>query len=305
MLNLARGAAVSGMLFLLAACGGGGGGGGGVNSTPTPPPVAQTNTSLTALQYSESFAGRAGIIQYNLSASGATPRGAATSSAAQVRYDAATQSYTLVGTPLAQSTFAATDRNAAQSTATITNYQKASGTQQETLALFNAGAGNTELALTYASYGGYLKTTNNGGNVDVDTAFFTYGVQTAAADMPRSGSATYKTQIDGQFADASGAYVLAGPSSFAADFAQSTFAFSMTPTGVQVLTGAGKSFGTQTVNGTIGSGTNQFNGQSGAGAYSTTLNGYFYGPQAAELGGVFTMAGGGGIGAGVVIGKKN
>ncbi len=288
----------------LSACGGGGNG--GTASTPAPP-AARTNSSLTSLQFSEDFVGNAAIIQYNISRStgGTTPRAATVNTAAQVRYDAGTQSYTLIGTRLAESTFSPSNRDAGSSNGTLTIYEKSSGTTQQNLALFNPGSGNRELALTYASYGAFQKITDNSANLDVDTAFFTFGVRTAAADMPRTGTATYSTQIDGQFADASGAYVISGASSFAADFAAGTIQFTMNPVGQNILTGGTKDLGDHVINGSVASG-NQFNGSSSGGAtYNSTLAGYFYGPAAAEIGGTFTLSGGGGAGAGALVGKKD
>ena len=291
---------------MVAACGGGGGG--GIATTP-PPPVAQNNTSLTNLQFSQDFTAQAGIVQYRLArGTGAgSLRGGAVNGAAQVRYDAASQSYTLIGTTLPASTFGPGNRAATGSGPVITVYDKTTGNRQETLALFNPGAGNSELALTYASYGALQTITDNGASVDVDTAFFTYGVLTSAADMPRTGSATYQTRIDGQFADATGAYILGGSSSFAADFAAGTIAATITPVGQNVVTGGTKGFGTQTIAGRINSVPvgQQFTGQTSGGTYAASLTGYFYGPAAAEIAGAFSLTGAGGAGAGVLIGKKN
>lgn len=290
----------------LSACGGGSS---NVGSTPLPP-VARTNSTLTNLQYSEKFVGRAAVIQYNFARAtgGATQRGPTGHGAALIEYDANTQSYTVTGTTLPASTFAPSNRVAASSGPVITSYQKSSGNRQENLALFNPGTANTELALTYASYGALQTITDNGATLDVDTAFFTYGVLTTASDMPRTGSASYRTHIDGQFADNSGAYSLSGTSSFAANFAAGTFAFSMDPVGQNVVTGALKGLGSHNINGSIDRG-NQFNGNIGnsdpGGIYSSTLGGYFYGPAAAEIGGTFSLVGGGGFGGGIVVGKKN
>jgi len=294
---------------LLSACGGGGGG--GLNSTP-PPPGANANSSLLNLQYSQDFTGRASVIEYDASRAtgGATIRYPSVNGGGWVRYDAATKSYTLTGTTYPhQSTFGPANRLDASSGPVITAYQKVTGNRQENLALFNPGPGNTELALTYASYGALQSITDNGGTVDVATAFFTYGVVTAAGDMPRTGSVNYRTKIDGQFADATGVYAISGPSSFSANFGAGTIAFTMDPVGRNVVTGGLKSLGSHTMNGSIAVG-NQFNASTAVGAlpYSSNLAGYFYGPGAAELGGTFMISGGGpndGLGAGIVVGKKD
>lgn len=293
---------------LLSACGGSGS---SLSSTPLPPRA--DNSSLVNLQYSQDFTGRASIIRFDVSRAtgGATTKGNRENLGAQIRYDAATKSYTVAGTTYPQqTTFGPANRLDASSGPVITAYQKVSGNRQENLALFNPGSGNTELALTYASYGALQTITDNGGTVDVATAFFTYGVLTAASDMPRTGSANYRTKIDGQYADATGAYAISGPSSFSANFGASTMAFTMDPVGQNVVTGAVKSLGSHTMNGSITMG-NQFNASTpfGVGAFSSNLGGYFYGPGAAELGGTFLIIGhgvnDGGAGAGIVVGKKD
>ncbi|KGB51760.1 Transferrin binding protein-like solute binding protein [Sphingopyxis sp. LC81] len=304
-----RFAAISLGCALLSACGGGGGGGGGVNST-SPPPSANANSSLVNLQYSEDFIGRAAIIRYNVSRAtgGATVRDPRENLGAQIRYDAVNKTYLLAGTTYPSSTFGPANRDAASSGAVITAYEKVSGNRQENLALFNPGPANTELALTYASYGALQTITDNGATVDVATAFFTYGVQTAASDMPRTGSVNYRTRIDGQYADATGVYSVSGPSSFSANFGAGTIAFSMDPVGQNVVTGGTKSLGSHTMTGSIAIG-NQFNASTEfSRPYGSSVAGYFYGPGAAELGGTFLIrdnTGGSGAGAGIVVGKKN
>lgn len=302
-MNYQRFALVALSCASLSACGGGGGG--GLTSTP-PPPAAQSNTSLTDLRFSEDLAGFATVMQYNIlrSTGGATQRAAAVNSSATVRYDASTQSYTVVGITLPQSTFAAANRQSGDSTPVISVYEKVSGNKRENLALFNPGPANTELALTYASYGALQTIVDKGASVDVDTAFFAFGTQTAAADMPRTGASNYRTKIDGQFSDAGGVYVLSGPSTFSANFGAGTVAFTMDLTGQNVVNGIRKSLGMHSIDGTIRYG-NQFGGAGrGGGTYSTVVGGHFYGPAAAEMGGTFSVVGAGGVGAGAIVGKK-
>jgi hypothetical protein len=289
----------------LSACGGSGG---SLSSTPLPPPppAAQSNTSLTDLKFSEDLVGFATVMQYNVlrSTGGATQRAAAVSSSAIVRYDASTKSYTVVGLTLPQSTFAASNRQAGDSTPVISVYEKASGNKSENLVLFNPGPANTELALTYASYGALQTIVDKGASVDVDTAFFAFGVQTAAADMPRTGTSNYRTKIDGQFSDAGGVYALSGPSTFSANFGAGTVALTMDLTAQNVVNGLRKSLGTHNIDGSIRDG-NQFTGSSGAGGtYGIGVGGHFYGPAAAEIGGSFSVVGGGGVGSGAIVGKK-
>jgi hypothetical protein len=293
-----------------------GGGGGGVSSTPTPTPgPTPTNATLVNLQYSQEFVADGHIIPFSVAkttgAAQQRPSVPGAGGPAKVAYNAGTNSYTVTfktfnGTSSAS--FGPADRQAS-SNGTITNYQRVSGTRQENLSLFVPGPTNTELVLTYASYGAYQSITDAGANLDVDTVFFTYGIPTASTDLPRSGTATYATRIDGQLADNSGVYALAGSSSFQADFGASTMAFSMSPIGTNVLTGGTRSFGTQTVDGTISNTAGaqpQFTGNGGGSGYGVALSGHFYGPAAAEIGGAFSISGPNGAnGVGAVVGRKN
>jgi len=302
--------AATGSLFIacsLSACGGGG----SPISTPTPPATptpTQANSTLVNPQFSEAFEGRGSINKFTLAkTTGAvTARQAMTNRQIDVRYDAASSSYTISTGDLADSTFGPANRDAASSTASSTAYSKSAGTRTEDLILLNPGPSNTRLPLTYASYGGWQSLTDNGVSIESSTVFFVYGVKTRQADLPVSGTANYQTIIDGLFAGTSGVYVLNGTSSFSANFGAGTVAFSMAPTGVHILDGSTKNFGSLSGTGTINAGAASFDASAPAnGGYSASLLGKFYGPSAAEVGGTFLLNGADGQGNGVLIGKKN
>lgn len=292
-------------LSFLTACGGGSGGsfgGGGVGSTPTPPPAAATNASLTNLTVSETFAdvavGQAGALT---AAGTSTSRSAFAATDFSISYDAAAQSYTVRegGT---SATYGPTNRPASTS-AVITTYQRGSGTNTDSLVLFRAGAGNTTLALTYASYGAWQRLAQSGSGVDVRQNFFVYGVPTAASYMPRTGSATYQTTIDGFVIAPGASYALGGTGSFSADFGAGTVATSLTLNGTNVANGGSISLGSPTGSGAIsgssfgGSFSNLPAGRSGG------FNGQFFGPGATEMGAVFTLSGDI-AGNGAIVGKR-
>jgi hypothetical protein len=304
----------------LSACGGGSGG--QVNSTlppvatpgsgntPTPTPSGGSNSTLVNLQVSESFGGLGTINRFTVaSGTGATSnRQPLSSGQIQVKYDASAASYTIVTSTLPDASFGSANKSAADSTAAITAYSKTSGTRTDNLALFNPGAGNTQLALTYASYGGWQATTTSGTSSDVSTTFFVYGIKTAPGDLPKSGTATYKTMMDGLFAGNGGVYTLSGSSAIAADFAAGTVDFSLNPTGRNIVDGSTKTFGALLGSGAIASGTTGFTAKTDANSlngYAATLAGQFFGPQAAEVGATFQLTGADGQGSGVVVGKKN
>jgi hypothetical protein len=310
MIRSNRIAALVALALPLGACSGGGGGA-GLGSVPPAPvnPAAQSNTSLTDLRLSETLVGDAARMKYRVSASGTAsgfdPNVALVSNTLGVRYDAATQSYTVVG-DFTSPAFGPAQRSS--SNATLTNYERQSGTKQENLTLFNAGSGNTRLALTYASFGAYQTIdTGTGSDLGVDTVFFNYGVRTSAADMPRTGTANYDTNVDGLFAGSTGVYSLTGDSSFTADFAASTVSATLSLRGEHVVSGATKLFTPQALSGTIRSDTNgqHFSARGGdPNGTSSDMMGMFYGPGAAEIGGVFGISTPEGKGTGAIVGKK-
>lgn len=309
-MNLVRSVSLSVIAAMLASCGGGGGGGTAATppppTTPTPPP---TNTNLANLQYSQSFPTVQRDGRATLSSTGAvtgTPSATTAVDSFNVDYNAASQSYTVrIGADAA--TFGPADRTT-DSNATISVFERVAGNQTDTFVLFNVGASNPALALTYVSYGALQRITNQGSPFDVRSNIFVYGIRTLAADMPRTGSASYTTRIDGTYAGSDGIFSLDGASSFAANFAASTIDYSMTPVGTNVLTGTPKTFGTTSGTGTITLGTTgAFQAGAGANAqgFSSSVTGNFFGPGAAEMGGVFALTGADGTGGGAIVGRKN
>lgn len=300
-------------LCLLAGCGGSSGGG-GVNGTPTPTPAPSptptTNASLTTLQFSEIFEGRAAANPYTATkpSGAATPTGMSANRQIDVKYDVASQSYTIVTNDRPDSTFSVANRVASQTTLTSTAYQKSnSATNVETLTLFNPGPNNAVLALTYSSYGVWQTNEDTGATVNGNTTLFVFGIETLPSDLPKTGTASYTTHLDGVFAGASGLYYLGGASSFSANFGAGTVAFSMTPVGTNLADSSTKSFGTLSGTGAINSAGPSFSADTGArapGTYGAALLGQFFGPAAAEIGGTFTMIGDDGRGTGILIGKK-
>jgi hypothetical protein len=143
--------------------------------------------------------------------------------------------------------------------------------------------------------------------VEGNTTLFVFGIETLPSDLPKIGTATYATHIDGLFAGTSGLYVLGGNSSFSANFGAGTVSFSMTPVGTNPVDSSTKSFGTLSGTGTINSAGPSFSADTGTrapGTYGAALLGQFFGPAATEIGGTFTMTGDDGRGTGVLIGKK-
>jgi hypothetical protein len=229
-------------------------------------------------------------------------------------YDAGTGAYTVRDMTGASFTFAPADKLPLQnggSSAAVALYEKDAGTRTDQLALFNPGAGNPELALTYVSYGAWQTILDNGATVDVAQQFFVYGIRQSPT-QPSTGSASYQTRPDGFWMTPGGVYSLSGTSSFTADFSAMTVATSLNLTGTSVTGGANKVLGTFNGSGTIAALGGAFNGtlgQQGTDAdgnvYSGTFAGAFFGPQGQEVGYTFRLQGTGGQAVGAVVGKAN
>jgi hypothetical protein len=227
-------------------------------------------------------------------------------------YDAATGSYTVSDSTGATTTFLASTRNPTASNATISVYEKASGATSDQLVLFNPGAANPRMALTYVSYGAWQRLTDNGASLNVAQQFFVYGIR-QAANQPSTGSGSYSTIVDGIWANADGIYSLAGTSSFTADFSALTVATTLNLTGRNVVTAANKSLGLFNGTGTIAALGGTFNGSfahqttdQDGNTYTGSFAGAFFGPQGQEMGYSFSLTSpNGAAAAGAVVGKGN
>jgi hypothetical protein len=294
--------------LMVAGCGGGGGGSSaGLNSTPAAPSISKS-TSLLNVTQNDEFAASIAAGRGTYSNSGLAITSNATLSNTTVRYDSATKGYSIETLPISTATKPSfTDSNKLlSSNAILTAYGKTTGTRDDQLYLFNPGSGNPTLALTYASYGAWLSIDDRNTSADVTIAYFAFGTRTSSADMPRSGSASYTTTLDGSFVDSSGIYALSGSSSFSADFGANSVSVAASPFGVNALDGSTRNFGSFNGNGTIDSNAAQFNIPSvGSNGYTFAMKGHFYGPSAAEMGGVFSLNGNAGTGMGAIVGKKN
>lgn len=279
--------------------------------TLTPVPTA-TNSSLDNLTVSQAFPAWQSTVKYELpTAGGAQFFGNYARITTQIRYDAATNSYIVRDTGKASktSTFAPANVVGAESDATFTVYRKVTGSTTETLRLLNPGAGNPLIALTYVSYGAWRQTTPGTGfqgATQVSDTYFVYGIKTAPADMPRIGTASYNTVIDGTFVNKTGPYTLSGTGNFLANFAAGTISYTATPVGTPA-SGPVLNFGLVGGSGSIAFGNSSFAGTPNTAlnpTYKMGLVGYFFGPAASEIGANFQLSGGGGNGNGVMVGHQ-
>jgi hypothetical protein len=297
----------------LAACGGGGGGGGSPApvASPTPPVAAAptTNTTLTNLVASQSFATAAnGLAGTYVNATGVTTPTSYSPGGADglgIAYNAADQSYT-VSVYGETNTFTPANRDAAHSTNLATAYSRTSGATDYNLVLANPAA----VQLTYSSYGVWQRDVTGSPNSTLHQSVFVYGIPTASSDLPRTGSATYSTAVGGFWVAGGDVRVLSGTSTFSADFGAGTTRLDMTMVGKSQLAGGGTfAFGSVGGAGSINSSNATISGALGStsaasAGYSGVYAGRFYGPQAAEVGVVFDLQRGSNVVQGYVVGKK-
>lgn len=222
-------------------------------------------------------------------------------------YNAATGAYTVRDANGLTQSFAPSDITG--SNAAITAYNKTSGSVSDDLVLFNPGASNSRMALSYVSYGAWQRVTDNGATLDVTEQFFVYGIR-QAANQPSTGSGSYTTIVDGLWTNPNGVYSLAGTSSFTADFGARTVATTIDLAGTNVVTNAPLAFGRFDGTGAIAalgggfSGTFAQVGAAGDGnVYTGGFKGAFFGPAGQEVGYTFSLTAPGGAATGAVVGK--
>ena len=246
-------------------------------------------------------------IKYTRTATGATGYGNYARATSKIVYDAATGTYTVrdTGNLALTSTFTAANRDAAASTTEFSVYKKGSN---ESLRVYNSGATVQGIALTYTGYGQWRRTgtPSFGTGTAVNDTYFVYGSKTPSASVPRTGSATYATALDGTYVNKDGAYAVSGTGNLTANFGAGTIGYSATATGTKEIAGPAIAFGTMAGTGSIAFGSSSFkgNGTTNGSGYKMDVNGYFFGPAAQEVGGVFRITGGGGNGQGAMVGVR-
>ena len=161
------------------------------------------------------------------------------------------------------------------------------GPEQVTLELYKAGPANTELALTYASFGHWAGTMAG----STQDYYFTYGFVTGDNFLAaRTGTAHYEGLAygTGVNSDASAHYDVKGTSSFNVDFGAQSFGGALALAGTERTSGAKANFGSFDVAGTLSAWDSSLQGTvSRAGTNLGSLAAQFFGPDAQELAGTF------------------
>jgi hypothetical protein len=225
-----------------------------------------------------------------------------------ISYDQASGKYTLARDSATNNgrpgyfIFGTTDRISGPSNFTTYKihdpYDPDATTKNVTIGLFNTGASNSSVALTYTSYGFYnFPTVNSRPNSVESYAFLPFGSKTPVGNIPTVGTAAYNGVVDGVYGDPAGIYRISGTSLLSANFAARSLTTSVTFTGTN-LTSGGPSLASETYAGTATfvQAVPNLNGQFG-GALSSLQHssvsgqfiGNFYGPAAEEFGYTFRM----------------
>jgi C-lobe and N-lobe beta barrels of Tf-binding protein B len=198
------------------------------------------------------------------------------------------------------------DIAAAKSDASYTVYEKTAGGKTIEVKLFNPAATNPTLALRYTSFADVVITGSQNGATVANRYYVPFGISTAAAQMPRSGSGNFAGIVVGRGrADAvasagqvsSGTDVLIdGTSKMNVNWGTSIFTMQMNLNASNPANNAQASLGLFDWAGNLataafGGGTpNSFNGQPALNQNATgNMAGYFYGPAADEFGAIFHL----------------
>jgi hypothetical protein len=231
-----------------------------------------------------------------------------------VHYDAMSGTY-VVNDGQQNISFSRTEYVPAKSSAAYTYYRDAA--TGATLKLLNQSATNPVVALTYVTYGKWTPVPQ--APIVLNDNYVVFGSITPASAVPRSGSAGYNFILDGtwqQTGSPSGkTYSLTGNGRLVADFTNATMGLTVTPVATNLANGSKIQFGTLIGGGFIYASTSSWNATSRSRAPDGTKtlfssSGNFFGPQAQEIGGAFTLTRTLGTqeigaGAGALVGKKN
>jgi hypothetical protein len=204
---------------------------------PPPPPPAPTLSNLATSQtFSTSGVSSLGLFRSSTVRASTTDFGDQT---IQLSYDAATSSYRLVSTtretPLDQifgpsSRTTLSSNNKYRTDAVFTTYeiganqngsvgQPSSTNNNQILRLFNPGAGNTRLSLSYVSYGIWEGRFDSRIAAADSQIHFAYGLPTTSVQRPSTGTARYTGIFDGGDALNGSAVPIGGTVTLDANFA--------------------------------------------------------------------------------------
>jgi hypothetical protein len=254
-----------------------------------------TNLSLTTLAFDQIFPTASNSIRYLRMANGNATDAVAYDGnlmfGNQLTYAAATGSWNFQpdgSSPGDLTLFTPADLNAALSNTRFTVYQRTGDDGNIfRLSIYKPGPGNDQLALTYAGFGYWERITpiaGTGGAERTNFDPFIYALRTPALAIPTTGTASYQGILFGR-ATGSGFdrfYTIGGTSRFELNFGTHSFVATLSPVGIEGVSGTSVDFGNFTFTGN--SLVDMLGKDSGG---DTRLRGYLAGPNADEIAGEF------------------
>ncbi|MEO9133016.1 MAG: transferrin-binding protein-like solute binding protein [Sphingomonas sp.] len=171
-------------------------------------------------------------------------------------------------------------------------YDQTINGQDVRLSLYKPGSGNTELALTYASFGRWSSSMPYGVGTETDKVYFTYGLTTPARLLSgRTGSAHYAGVVYGgaENATTQATYDVTGTSHFDVDFSHQNYTGGLALHGAPTNGATAVDFGNYDFTGSVGYLANSDGIVTRGGSPVGDLTTAFYGPNGEEIGGPFTV----------------
>lgn len=292
--------------ILIAGCGGGGG---EVNSTPPPvpqppappapppPPPPPTNTSITDIRLSQNFVNDASTTtaSFNLT-SGTTISARANPEPVSVRFDAATNSYTISSAAFMES-FGPADRQPDRSAGEILFRRGVDG--QSNLLTLVTTPFTSSVSNQFVGLGFLQRNSRQADRQDTTFTIFAFGLDTPATAVPRMGSGRFAVDVFGfETFPGSEPNAFQGRGRFDVDFISGLFSTKTTLT-VRGLVSGSEVFGGGLElegGGRLSSSDGRFSGDVVYRNGSTrqlggVLSGRFFGPNADEVGASFSGAG--------------
>lgn len=291
----------------LSACGGGSG---HVNSTPPPTPAPTANATLTDLKISQAFTNDAATLTgtWDLS-TGTAIEGTSKRGALSIRYDATAGTYTLT-TDTRSEAFGTADVTGQRISDTI--YRRSDGSRSEILTLVKQPYTNNA-GKQYVAMGFWQGNTAANGRQSTEFTMFTYGLPTASAMVPRTGSGAYGIDVFGLVTmPGEEPRSFQGTGKFSVDFSRGLFTTQAYTSERGLVTDKGVSGGgiELRAGGSLSSNAETFAGNavygSTYGQSSGPIAGRFYGPNGQELGATFQTANAAGMAAvGSLVGSRD
>ncbi len=282
-------AGLAAIIFTLSACGGGSNGGVAVTPPPAPPPPPPPATYVKIDDLTGTQVFQTATIKYNVLAGVRQNYESQNFGAGStITYNATNDSFII--TPVGGAAVTFTQANLDPAT-TIPPGQLGFLNGTNRLFYITPGAA-TGVPLSYTRLGSFNTVAANG---SINVELLVGGVPTIRSDLPTTGTANYTTGIGGtaNFNGTNYSLTNSSTATFSANFATGAINMGFALGGKINPTALRVDLGTATGTGTISSATSGFSGlfTSGTNVTSGLFTGSFFGPQAAEIGFNFQLAG--------------